>query len=54
VAVAPDQRVLAGGEGLAEGKLVLYDLQDGAHMPVGGVHKGKRRSKVDGEEWQLP
>jgi hypothetical protein len=52
--VAPDRCVLAGGEGLAEGKLVLYDLQDGVHMPVGGGHKGKRRSKVDGEEWRRP
>jgi hypothetical protein len=52
--VAPDRRVLGSGEGLAEGKLVLYDLQDGAHMPVGGVHKGKRRSKVESEEWRWP
>jgi hypothetical protein len=52
--VAPDRRVLAGGEGLAEGKLVLYDLQDGVHRPVGGGHKGKQRSKVDGEEWRRP
>jgi hypothetical protein len=52
--VAPDRYVLTGGEGLAEGKLVLYNLQDGVHMPVGGRHKGKRRSKVDGEEWRRP
>jgi hypothetical protein len=49
--MAPDRRFLAGDEGLAEGKLVLHDLQDGVHMPVGGEHKGKRRSKVDGKEW---
>jgi hypothetical protein len=41
-AVVFDQRVLAGGEGLAEGKRVLHDLQDEVHMLVGGVHEERR------------
>jgi hypothetical protein len=51
-AVASDWRVLAGGEGLAEGKRVLHDLQDVVHMLVGHGHEERRRSKVDGEEWR--
>jgi hypothetical protein len=52
--VAFDRRVLAGGEGLAEGKRVLHNLQDVVHMLVGDGHEERRRSKVDGEEWQRP
>jgi hypothetical protein len=53
-AVVFDRRVLAGGEGLAEGKRVLHDLQDEVHMLVGDGHEERRRSKVDGEEWRRP
>jgi hypothetical protein len=53
-AVAFDWRVLAGGEGLAEGKRVLHDLQDEVHLLVGGVHEERRWNKVDGEEWRRP
>jgi hypothetical protein len=52
--VAFDRRVLAGGEGLAEGKQVLHDLQDEVHMLVDDGHEERRRSKVDGEEWRRP
>jgi hypothetical protein len=52
--VAFDRSVLAGGEGLAEGKQVLHDLQDEVHMLVGVGHEERRRNKVDGEEWRRP
>jgi hypothetical protein len=41
VAVMFDRRVLAGDEGLAEGKWVLHDLQDLLFIRVGDVHQDK-------------
>jgi hypothetical protein len=46
--------VLTGGEGLAEGKLVLYDLQDMLFTMVGDVHQERKWSMAGGEEWRRP
>jgi hypothetical protein len=53
-AMASDRRVLADGEGLAGGKLVLHDLQDLLCSRVGDVHQDKWWSMAGSEDWRRP
>jgi hypothetical protein len=54
VAVVFDRRVLAGDEGLAEGKWVLHDLQDLLFIRVGDVQQDKRQSMAGGDGLRRP
>jgi hypothetical protein len=54
VAVVFDRRVLAGDEGLAEGKWVLHDLQDLLFTRVGDVHHEVWWSMAGGDGLRRP